>query len=500
MSWLDKAIEAVAPAWGLNRARARAATAMLQRHYEAAAVSRRTQGWRRPIGDANAVMGGALGRARASARDMVRNNAHAKAGVETIADHIVGWGIQPSTMNKAALKVWDSWAGTIACDADGRNDLYGLQKLAARTVVEAGEVLIRRRLRRPEDNLPLPLQIQVLEPDYLDTERNEDLRGAGGQTTGRVINGVEFDLIGRRVAYWMFVEHPGASVFGGGYNSRRVPAEGVEHIYHMERPGQVRGMTWLAPIILTLKDYDEYVDAQLLTQKTTSYLGVVVTDIDGTAARFGTPEDQSATAPYIDSLRPGGVHYIPNGGNVQVVAPRPLGGFGEYATITLRQIAAGMGLSYEDLTGDFSDVNFSSARMSRLRHWARVEDWRYQMMVPLFCNTTWRWAMEVAAIMGKVAEIPEVEWTAPPPPMIEPDKEGLAYQRLVRSGLMSHSEVLRERGYKPSTVLDELEKDFDELDRRGLVLDIDPRKMTQAGQAQSTGATMTPPDSMEEDT
>ena len=73
-------------------------------------------------------------------------------------------------------------------------------------------------------------------------------------------------------------------------------------------------------------------------------------------------------------------------------------------------------------------------------------------------------------------------------PFIEPDKEGLAYIRNVRGGLMSLSEVLRERGYDPETVLAEIARDMATLDRLKLVLDSDPRKATQAGQLQGAAA------------
>jgi capsid protein len=83
-------------------------------------------------------------------------------------------------------------------------------------------------------------------------------------------------------------------------------------------------------------------------------------------------------------------------------------------------------------------------------------------------------------------------WTPPPLPMIEPDKEGLAYQRNIRSGLMTLSEAIRERGYDPDEMLTELADDFKRLDKLGLVLDIDGRKMTQAGQRQQDSAPKEP--------
>src|SRR3990172_7098954 len=228
-SWLERSISYVAPQWGLKRARAVVAADFILRHYEAATIGRRTQGWRRPIGDANAVIGPAVGRVRAVVRDLARNNPHARRGIRTIANHVVGWGIvpKPNPANVKAAQAWKAWAGSTACDADGRNDFYGLQKLIMRTVVESGEVLVRRRIRRPEDDLPIPLQLQVLDPDYLDTLKTE--RGQNGRM---VIHGVEFDALGRRAAYWLFPEHPGsANPFTNAGASRPIPAESILHIY-----------------------------------------------------------------------------------------------------------------------------------------------------------------------------------------------------------------------------------------------------------------------------
>jgi len=168
VSWIDRAVGYFSPQAGLRRLRARMAADIVLRHYEAAAASRRTQGWRRTSGDANAVLTGALARLREHARDLVRNNPHAKSAIGTIADHTVGWGIvaKPNPMNKAVADVWKAWAESTACDSDGRHDLAGLQKLAWRTVVESGEVLIRRRRRLPDDGLPLPLHIMTRDGQF----------------------------------------------------------------------------------------------------------------------------------------------------------------------------------------------------------------------------------------------------------------------------------------------------------------------------------------------
>jgi capsid protein len=68
--------------------------------------------------------------------------------------------------------------------------------------------------------------------------------------------------------------------------------------------------------------------------------------------------------------------------------------------VELRKIAKGLGLTYEDFTGDYSNVNFSSARMAQIEHWHNVEDWRWHLLVPQFCDPVWKWAMQALQIMG----------------------------------------------------------------------------------------------------
>ena len=488
---------ALAPSWTLRRMRARASAAMLARYYDGASTGRRTQGWNRLSGDANAAVGSGATRLRDTARDLARNNPYIAAALATIVDHTVGWGIVATPSKRAtavirrrALDVWKDWAETTACDADGRHDLAGLQKQVLRTAVEAGECLVRRRWRRPEDKLPLPVQLQLLEPDYLDETKSEGTAGGG-----RIVQGVQFDAIGRRLGYWLFPDHPGASLVGArGVSfgaSQFVPASEILHIFKAERPGQVRGASWLAPVTLRVKDFDDYEDAALMKQKIAACLALIMTDLDGAATPLGTVDSQE---PRIDSIEPGMIANWPAGKTATVVNPPAVSEHEAYAKTVLRAIATGLGVSYEDLTGDYSEVNFSSARMARLRHWARVEDWRWRMLVPQFCDPVWAWAMTAAAIIeNPLREAPPADWTAPPMPMIEPDREGLAYARNIRIGAMTWPEMVRERGYDPEQVLEDMKDWNARFDAAGIILDSDPRKTTQAGLLQSPPRTNASP-------
>lgn len=498
-TWLDRAIGAVAPRLQLKRLRARMLADLAMRHYEGAAVGRRTQNWNRASTDPNAsLQNAALSRLRDVAHDLVRNNPWAESAVTTIADHAVGTGIiaKPQPVHADAAGVWKAWAETTACDADGRHDIYGLQKLVMTTVVESGEALVRRRMRRVEDGLPLPMQIQVLEPDYLDSAKTTSLPNGG-----YIMQGVEYNGIGQRVAYWLFPSHPGSSFLTSGTllsPSRPVPASEVLHVFKAKRPGQVRAPSWFAPVILRMKDFDEYEDATIMKQKIAACLAVLTTDVDGNAPALGTGDDTAATP--TDTISPGAVLNLPPGRSVTVVEPPGVADHESFTKVSLRGIASGLHVAYEDLTGDYTNLPFSAARMSRLRHQARVNDWRWRMLIPQFCDPVWRWVMEVAAING-LQDPPAAHWTPEPLPFLDPSAEGLAVQRNVRTGIQSLPEAIRERGYDPDELLEEIAAFNKKVDALNLVFDCDPRKVSQAGltQARPGGTAIPSPDVAEGD-
>ena len=241
-------------------------TRLNKRRYEAASRNPRLSSWIAPATDANtAIQSPSVIRNRS--RDLVRNNPWAAKGVSVIVNNCIGYGIRAQLRDKAkgrqkqAELIWQRWAETTACDADGLHDLYGLQALAKRSMVESGEVLIRRRQRRAEDGLPVPFQIQVIEPDLLVDDLYGIVSYTGtaaqikGNTTGNQIQrGIEYDALGRRVAYYLYKVHPGADIINlSPAQYSRVPADEIIHLFRKDRPGQERGVPWTAPVIVTLR-------------------------------------------------------------------------------------------------------------------------------------------------------------------------------------------------------------------------------------------------------
>ncbi|MEM7308895.1 MAG: phage portal protein [Planctomycetota bacterium] len=476
------------------RARARATERAVEvaeqhygrRRYEAAARGRRTDGWRTSPSSAVAEIGPALALLRDRSRDLVRNNPWAKKAIGVHEARTVGTGIVPtpavpdgaaSGLRRDGAELaarWKGWAETTECDAAGRTNLYGLQALAQRSVGEAGEALVRRRWRRTSDGLTVPLQLQLLEPDHLDLSKTEPLKSGN-----HVLQGVEFNKIGRRVAYWMHREHPGGSIYGLRTRSYgepvRVPASEVLHIFRSERIGQVRGVPWGASCLLKLRDFDDYDDATLLRQKIAACFAAFVRDIDSTIGEDSSLQ-KDASGRRIDEIEPGMVQELGPGQDVTFSSPPPAMGFRDYSEITLHAIAAGYGVTYEALSGDLSRVNFSSGRMGWLEMEAAIRTWRRNEFIPQFCQGVWGWFLDGALLAGHADARVPARWTPPRREMLDPLKEVKALREAVRSGFTSLSDALRSLGHDPEEVLEELKSDLDLLDKLGIELDSDPRK------------------------
>ena len=482
LSWWDRLCIGIAPRWGMNRVRARAAAQVMQRHYQAAAGGRRTSGWKRFSSDADQANGPNLAALREVSRDLRRNNGWARRGVQVIANNTVGWGIHPKPDGasrqaaKRSMEIWHQWADSTDCDFEGRLNFYGLQRLVMQTVAESGEAIVVRRFARADSGMSVPLQLRVVEPDLLDTSKDSWMSEGGGFT----LQGIEFDSLGRRVAYWMFPQHPGGQLaMAPRYQSQRVPAQEVLHIYDVERAGQNRGVPWLCAAIRKLHDFDDYDDALLMKAKIEACFGAFVTDVEGQGGGIG---GQGSENPPIDSLEPGMVESLPPGKDVKFAQPSSTSDYQSFSRTNLMRIASSIGVTYEDLTGDYSQVNFSSARMARHSHYANVHHWRHNMLIPQLCSRVWRWLMSDASSLGLLRVIPRSEWTPPPMPMLEPDREGRAYRDLIRAGVRTLPQVIQELGEDPETHLQEIADSNEKLDELEVVLDSDPRRTSASGQ------------------
>lgn len=475
---LDRLVAMFSPSAGLARVAARSRLATLL-HYEGAAKGRRTASWKSPGTSGTTAAVGQLSTLRNRSRDLTRNSGWAKKALRTIENNVVGTGIVPRILSEDTklrdeiLDRFNAWGVDSAeCDVRGKHNLYGLQRLAMRTVAESGAALIRKRPRRLEDGLSVPLQLEVLEPDYIDTSRLEPTR-PGHQ----VIEGVEIDALERVVGYWLYRSHPGdwglaTKALVRATESRFVPASELLHIFDEERAGAMHGIPFPHAAIIRLKAIEDADGAQLERIKIAACFVALVHDID--ASRVGEAADTEEEAP--ETVEPGMYWNLPPGKEVTFGTPPSVGDYPQYTVQMLRGVAAAYGITYEQLTGDLSGVNFSSGRMGWIEADRNVQRWQSDVMVVQFCAPTWRWWQDALEIAEGIDFDPlRVSWNAPRREMLDPVKETAARISEVRAGFRSLSSVIREAGGDPRQTLEELAADADLLAELGLNLDTDPR-------------------------
>lgn len=488
-TWLDKTVSWIAPGAGLKRMAARYKQEQARlglKQYDAATQGRRTKGWKAGHTSQNTEVKMSLKTLQARSRDLVRNEPFARRAVEVIVGNIVGAGILAKAMGKTEGRSkifqteWNDWADSLDCDYDGQNNFYGLQALAARTLVESGEVLVKRVKRDSSFGLTIPFQIQILEPDFIDIYRDGETLENGNFT----IQGVEFNAQGKRVAYYLFERHPGdnSALNIRGFSSKRVSAEDIHHILRVERAGQVRGIPWLAPAMLKIHDLSDYSDAVLLRQKLAACFTAFVTTPD--AGDLTGPNKD--LPPLSEKMEPGIIEVLGQGQSIEFANPPTSGDFDQFTRAQLRAIASAIGVTYEALTNDYSNVNFSSGRLGWIEFQRNVDMWRWHIIIPHFCIPTWRWFVEAAAVSGLGTDKVSSRWTPPRREMIDPIKEAEGMKNQIRSGLMSQSEAIRENGRDPDEVFKEIADDNAKIDKLLLVLDSDPRQDIKLAEAKAS--------------
>lgn len=469
MNILDKIIGELSPELGLKRAAARAAFNSV-RKFDAASKGRRTSGWYSTNGSANTENRDALHILRDRSREMVRNNSYAGKALNTIGTSVVGDGIRltPKIIGDGNLEklreIWLDWAESAICDYDNQHDFYGLQKLVMRSVAEGGDCIARVR-RVTAKTGKTGIQLQLLEGDYIDESRDRPLLENGGY----IMQGVEFDKDGRRVAYWLFDRHPGDVNINKNFVSQRVDAKSIIHIYFKERLGQVRGIPFGTSSMLKLHDFDDFEDAELMKQKVAACFAAFVHDSNepGTSA--------TSTGTVSDKIEPGIIENLPAGKSITFANPPTVNGFGGYAKSVLQGAAAGYGVTYEQFTNDLSGVNFSSGRMGWIEFNKMVVDWQNNMLIPMFCTKVFEAFMAAIDIAGLWKGIAKPMWTTPRKQMIDPSKEVKALVEEVRGGLKSWQEAIRELGYEPSEIIKQLITDAKAFKDAGLMPYCDPR-------------------------
>lgn len=400
----------------------------------------------------------------AACRDLVRNNPHARSAVRVLAAASVRYGITPifSSDNKrtqgAMERDWKKWIGK--ADVTGTHDFYGLMHRVDWQFWEAGEVFVRLHIldaaEANELGLDIPLQLEIIESEQVAPDTFTAPNG------NRVVTGIELNKRGRKVAVWAYAKNAEDPLEMGVREKVRLPIFNGKsgEILHIANPmrGNLRGEPGLAIAGTRLEALDIY-ERALLTraQVEACFSGFYETPAASGPANGGMPIDP-ALGPITQSTEPGGmptlhmkpgtVQGLPPGAKFTVASPISSGGLEVFARQTLHDIAAGIGVTFELMTGDLSDTTYTSFRAGSIQFRDQIEMHQWLVLIPQFCLPIVMYFSFLGYLKGRWTEMaPEkMDWGLPKAASVDPVKDAMALLIELKAGITDLKQIKSDRG------------------------------------------------------
>lgn len=457
LNWLDKAIGFISPAWAYKREAWRQA---LRGFYDAGNVDRLNSGWVPVNATAEQADRPQRDIIRARARDLERNSDIAEAIIGPLERNVVGTGIRAQAkvlksdgteddeLNQQIEDLWNEWCRPRNCDVTGQQSFQEMQAMAIRRMLVDGGIIFIKTYT--SDGL-VPFCLQAREVDDLDTSLNV----TPGLGRNRVVGGIEMDQYNRPVAYYLKEYTPDGFWTG---KSQRIEAQRIIFLWRKTRPSQIREMSPLAKTLPRVRDVNEFVEAVSVKERILACLSVFITKQvpTGTLGRGivgGKTDNQSGYQQR--TIAPGMIHELQPGEGIQAVQPSGQATSAKDFISTQQRLAgAGQGLSYEAVSRDMSQVNYSSARQGLLEDQRTYMMWQ-QFLIEHFCREVYTEFLISAVLSGQI-DIPDFwqnrkrylrhVWIAPGWSWIDPVKEVSANAKAIETGQDTLSRICAERG------------------------------------------------------
>lgn len=409
----------------------------------------------------------------ARGREAARNKPHAKKFLRLCTTNVIGHkGMQisptvshngkPDIAARNALKdAFTEWGKDP--EVTGLYSWHDVEKLVLRTVATDGECFVREL--RGKDFGKYRYQLQIIDPTRVPVRDKRELSNGN-----RVFAGIEYTPYGRPVAYYVANEDPHYYGTTSYQKADRIPAEEIIHLFVPEMVGQKRGFSWLAGSLPHMHNLDGYTHASLINARVgASKMGFVEADPE-----YIEVEDDDADDIPMDA-DPGTIDILPAGYKFTKWDPQfPQGEYQQFITTNLHIIAADLGVSYASLSGDLSQVNFSSIRAGVLPEqdfWMDVQEWlKHRFHSVVYPNWVEQAVLHKTIRIGtsplkleRIDQYEQAKYNGRRWKYVDPTKEVNA-ERLQHKGMLkSISQSIRERGDVPEDVFKEIAEDVERI-------------------------------------
>lgn len=467
-NFIDRVVEYVAPVKAQARFAARTRLALVGQWVAGRTDRRATMNWIPYGGSADNDTAFDLRIARGRTRDMARNQPLALGAVNTVVTNVAGTGlVMRSVIDHATLGMdedeaqeWQNkterefrlWAeNPNSCDATRTHDFYGLQALALRSALDSGDVFATLPMISRVGS-PYETKVQLIEADRV---VNKDYL----PDTNLRVQGVECDQNGAPIKYHILRSHPGGIMplplvwdvvpaFGTKTGRRN-----VIHLFEKLRPGQSRGMPYLAPVVETLKQLSDYTSAEITAAVVSAMFTVFITSDNNAGIDTGDGTSPTASLPGANlQMAPGAILDLAPGEKPEFANPqRPSTAFDPFVLAMLRQVGVALQLPFEVLIKHFT-ASYSAARAALLEAW-RFYKGRRAWLAQQFCQPIFEAWLEEAVALGTIEapgffDDPRIraaycgtDWIGDSPGQIDPQKEVDAQKGLLELNLTTRTDA-----------------------------------------------------------
>jgi lambda family phage portal protein len=446
---------------------------------------------------------------RSYSRQLTRDASFAKRAKVVVVNNVIGSGIglqsqvkttrgdAHATVNKAIEEAFEEWCRADSCHTGGGLHFHDFERALMSEVFEAGEVFVRLHYQKFGES-QVPLALELVEAERL----ADDVVPGNVATPGNMIRmGVEVDKFYRPVAYWIRERHVGEFRFGADETNRyeRVAASEIIHLRVAERWPQTRGTPWLHSVIRKLQDIDGYSEAEIVAARAAaSYVWWIKSADDPHSPLAEEKSDGTQEM----AVEPGMAKRLAPGEDIIANTPnRPNSAMDPFMRMMLREVAAGCGPSYESLSRDYSQSNYSSSRLALLDDrdlWRVVQKW----FIRSFREPVHRVWLQQAVLARAIASLDigayasdtsryclarfkPRGWT-----WIDPSSDLDAYEKAVRCGFTTVSQVVQQtaEGMDLEDVLEQRRLELDQMAELGLEFDTDPKRLSDGKIAAQVGS------------
>ncbi len=397
---------------------------------------------------------------------LLRNNPLLRVGASRFRSSCIGGGAKPvfdpTLFNTDFIKSFKEW--TLYCDFDGNTNFAGSQALAVITMIIDGSAFIVRR--RTLDLVPM--QLQVVSPLCL---------ASGLERAGRgsyIRGGIMYAKNGK-VKKYAFYKLPRDHPEFDEESVNWLPASDVHHLRDVIHAGQSGAQPWISAGADFAKQYKDNQTVEIKSRMKRIGQQVFALKEGEISQTPGAPNPNKKSEKLIHHA--GGITFLSGVKDIKTASPAEIAGnYQEHNNQILRMIAGLLGITYEQLTGDLTQVNYSSIRAGMINHRRFIGQLRDIVLEPAF-NRVLSWFIE-AYHLKTAAELPgyfenpytylDPVWIWPEWEEIDPLKAAKALVLEVDNHIKSLEEVANGRGKTLDQQLDSVQRSQEAMEKRGI--------------------------------